>query len=105
VRNRRCVGGEPKQATATARANQMIVDVCCATEHTSRPAASVGLSIQRLMSRSINILQMNVQKQRSVQQSMINDESLKEYAALVVSEPYAFEVDGEFTTSLIGHQS
>jgi hypothetical protein len=57
------------------------------------------------MSRSMNILQMNVQKQLSVQQSMMNDESLKDYTALVVSEPYALEVDGKLTTSPMGHQS
>jgi hypothetical protein len=57
------------------------------------------------MSRSMTILQMNVQKQQSVQQSMMNDESLKDYTALVVSEPCALEVDGKLTTSLMGHQS
>lgn len=70
----------------------------------SRLAASVGLSIRRLMSKSMKILQMNVQKRRNVQQSMMNDKSLKDCTALVVSEPYVFEVDGKASTSPMGHQ-
>ena len=35
---------------------------------------------------------------------MINDASLKEYAALVVSEPHMFEIDGKVRTSPIGYQ-
>jgi hypothetical protein len=34
----------------------------------------------------------------------MNDVSLKEYAALVISEPYVLEMDGKVTTSPMGHQ-
>lgn len=37
--------------------------------------------------------------------AMMNDASLKEYAVLVVSEPYIVEVDGRLTTSPTGYQS
>jgi hypothetical protein len=39
-----------------------------------------------------------------VQHSVMNDVSLKEYAALVISEPYVLEMDRKVTTSPIGHQ-
>lgn len=45
-----------------------------------------------------------MQKRRNVQYSVMNDVELKEYAALVISEPYVFEMDGEVTTSPMGHQ-
>jgi hypothetical protein len=75
----------------------------CSGPHDSS-AASVGFSIRRLMSRSLRFLQLNVQKRRNVQHSVMNDVNLKEYAALVLSEPYVFEMDGKVTTSPIGHQ-
>jgi hypothetical protein len=56
------------------------------------------------MSRSLRFLQLNVQKRRNVQHSVMNDVSLKEYAALVISEPYVLEMDGKVTTSPMGHQ-
>ena len=56
------------------------------------------------MSRLMRFLQLNVQKQRNVQHSMMNDVSLKEYAALMVSEPHVFEMDGKLTTSPMGQQ-
>ena len=36
---------------------------------------------------------------------MINDASLKEYTALVISELYVFEMNRKVRTSLIEHQS
>jgi hypothetical protein len=35
---------------------------------------------------------------------VINDVSLKDYAALVISEPHVFEMNGKVTTSPMGHQ-
>ncbi|KAI7722984.1 hypothetical protein KC353_g42 [Hortaea werneckii] len=40
------------------------------------------------MSRLLRFLQLNVQKQRNVQHSLMNDLNLKEYAALMISEPH-----------------
>jgi hypothetical protein len=34
----------------------------------------------------------------------MNDVNLKEYAALVISEPYVLEMNGKVTTSPIGQQ-
>lgn len=57
------------------------------------------------MSKTLQVLQLNMQKQRDVQHSVMNDTGLKEYAALVISEPYIFEMDGKVRTSPMGHQS
>jgi hypothetical protein len=56
------------------------------------------------MSKPMQILQLNMQKRREVQHSVMNDASLKEYTALIVSEPYVFEMDGKVRTSPMGHQ-
>jgi hypothetical protein len=45
-------------------------------------------------SRTLKILQLNVRKRREVQQSLLNDEELKDYAVLAVSEPYARLIEG-----------
>lgn len=104
ARDRRCAAGALNQATDTVNVRRTVQSAQYVTEHTNRPAANVGSSTQRLMSRQMRFLQLNLQKQRSVQHSMMNDVNLKEYAALVVSEPHVFEVDGKLLTSPIGHR-
>jgi hypothetical protein len=36
-------------------------------------------------------MHLNVGKQRTVQYSLLNDEALKDYAALVILEPYIYK--------------
>jgi len=57
------------------------------------------------MCKPMQILQLNVQKRREVQHSVMNDASLKGYTALAISEPYVFEMEGKVRTSPMGHQS
>jgi len=57
------------------------------------------------MYKPIQILQLNMQKRREVQHSVMNNSSLKEHAALIVSEPYVVEIDRKVRTSPIGHQN
>lgn len=52
----------------------------------------------------MQVLQLNMQKRREVQHSVMNNVNLKEFAALVISEPYVFEMDGKVSTSPVGHQ-
>lgn len=92
-------------ATATVSVKQRPLDVPYATGPTNRPAASVGLSTRQAMCKQMQVLQLNMQKRREVQHSVMNDASLKEYAALAISEPYVFGMDGKVRTSPIGHQS
>jgi hypothetical protein len=56
------------------------------------------------MCKPMQILQLNMQKRREVQHSVMNDSDLKEYTALAISEPYVFEMDGKVRTSPVGHQ-
>jgi exonuclease III len=42
------------------------------------------------MDRALQILQFNVRKSDIVQQSLLNEESLKDFSALVISEPYSW---------------
>lgn len=93
----------PSQATATVTARQNSPNVPFATGLTNRLAASLVSFIRQLISKPIQILQLNMQKRREVQHSVINDASLKEYTALVVSEPYVFDIDGKVRTSPMGH--
>jgi hypothetical protein len=57
------------------------------------------------MCKLMRILKMNMQKRKEVQHSVMNDASQNEYAALVVSKPYVFEIKGKVRTSPMGHQS
>jgi len=53
--------------------------------------------------RTLEILQLNIYKQREVQQSLLNDKGLKDYIALAISEPYARTIDGSVVTVPMGH--
>ncbi|KAI7713817.1 hypothetical protein KC353_g7264, partial [Hortaea werneckii] len=97
--------GVLSQAIATVSVKQRTPDVPYATGLTNRPAASVVLSTQQVMSKQMQVLQLNMQKRREVQHSVMIDAGLKEYTALAISEPYVFEMDGKVRTSPMGHQS
>lgn len=92
-------------ATATVSVKQTNPDVPYATGPTNRPAASVVSSTRQLMCKPMQFLQLNMQKRREVQHSVMNDSGLKDYTALAISEPYVFEMDGKVRTSPMGHQS
>ena len=64
-------------ATATMIVRQNSPDVPYATGPTNRPVASVVSSIQQLMCKPMQILQLNMQKRREAQHSVMNDASLK----------------------------
>ncbi|EAQ85614.1 predicted protein [Chaetomium globosum CBS 148.51] len=55
--------------------------------------------------RTLKILQLNVRKRREVQQSLLNDEGLKDFAVLAISEPYARLIEGSVTTVPMSHHN
>lgn len=55
------------------------------------------------MHKTFRVLQLNVNKRDTVQQSLMNDEQLKEFGALAISEPYARLVGDALTTSPMSH--
>ncbi|KJZ69210.1 hypothetical protein HIM_11410 [Hirsutella minnesotensis 3608] len=52
-----------------------------------------------------SILQLNVRKREPVQQSLMNDEDLRDYGVLAVSEPHARKIDGKVVTSPMMHSN
>lgn len=87
-----------KQAKNTAPGAQ------CVADHTIHLAVSAGFWIWRLMSRSKQFLQMDSQKQRNVQHSMVNDVSPQGHADPLASEPHVFQMDGKVITIPVGRQ-
>lgn len=55
------------------------------------------------MNKTLRILQLNVRKQREVQNSLMNDQELKNFGILALSEPYIRRIDGKIVTSPIKH--
>ncbi|PWI64591.1 hypothetical protein PCL_09521 [Purpureocillium lilacinum] len=66
---------------------------------------TIGHKSFQSMSETLSILQLNVRKREPVQQSLMNDETLKDYAVLAVSEPYARLVDDKVVTSPMWHNN
>jgi hypothetical protein len=58
-----------------------------------------------VMLESLRILQLNAHKSDVVQQSLMNDAGLKDFAVLALSEPYARNIGGEVVTSPMGHHN
>ncbi|EAQ84612.1 predicted protein [Chaetomium globosum CBS 148.51] len=54
---------------------------------------------------TLKILQLNVRKRREVQQSLLNDEGLKDFAVLAISEPYARLIEGSVTAVPMSHHN
>src|SRR4030081_1765070 len=57
------------------------------------------------MHKTLQVLQLNVRKQSMVQQSLMNDERLKDLGALAISEPPAWKSDGTVVTVPMGHSN
>src|ERR1700712_3042453 len=55
------------------------------------------------MHSTLQVLQLNVRKQDTVQHSLMNDDQLREFAVIAISEPYAWTIDNSTTTVPIGH--
>lgn len=75
-RSHRRVAAVLSQDTITVIVKQPASGVWYAADRASRPVASVGPS-RRLMPKPVRTLQLNLQKQRSVYQGMMNDVTLR----------------------------
>ena len=65
-------------------------NVCLVEAPTNRSVEAAALYIHALMSRTFRILQLNVGKREMVQLSLLNDDSLKDFSVLAISEPYSW---------------
>ena len=57
------------------------------------------------MHNTLQVFQLNIRKQSTVQQSVMNDEELKEFGVLALSEPYVRRKDGMLSTVPTGHSN
>jgi hypothetical protein len=55
------------------------------------------------MHKTLQVLQLNVRKQNTVQQSVMNDEQLQNFEILAISEPYVWRNDDTLITVPMGH--
>lgn len=62
---------------------------------TSRSARTAECSIPLVMNRTFTEFQLNVRKQQMGQHSLMNDERLKGFAVLGISESYARKIDNK----------
>jgi exonuclease III len=56
------------------------------------------------MNRQLRVFQLNVRKQKSVHESVMNDEQLKDFAAIAIQEPPARVTNGELWTVPMVHR-
>uniref|UniRef100_A0A093ULR6 Retrovirus-related Pol polyprotein from type-1 retrotransposable element R1 n=1 Tax=Talaromyces marneffei PM1 TaxID=1077442 RepID=A0A093ULR6_TALMA len=56
-----------------------------------------------LMYKSLRVLQLNVGKRDMIQQSLMNDNKIRDYGAIAISEPYARMIENTLVTSPMGH--
>ncbi|KJZ68060.1 hypothetical protein HIM_12549 [Hirsutella minnesotensis 3608] len=84
----------------------------CKKQRTCGKCAKLGIttenvqrSSQTTMLECLRILQLNVRKREVVQQSLMNDADLEDFAALAISEPHARNIDGRVVTSPMGHHN
>jgi hypothetical protein len=70
----------------------------------SRPDRDTGHSILLLVYKILKVFQLNLRKQREVQQSVINDDKSQAFAILTLSEPHTFlKEDRVIMIVLIAH--
>jgi hypothetical protein len=55
------------------------------------------------MYKSLCVLQLNVGKRDTIQQSLINDDKIRDYGVVAISEPYARIIEDTVVTSPMGH--
>ncbi|EAQ85226.1 hypothetical protein CHGG_09240 [Chaetomium globosum CBS 148.51] len=81
-----------------------LVGECRLHDRFSRPPGRPNHSASQ-DAQTLKILQLNVRKRREVQQSLLNDEGLKDFAVLAISEPYARLIEGSVTTVPMSHHN
>jgi hypothetical protein len=92
-----------KQVIVIASVSRRHQSVYRVEDLTNRIAKTAGRSILLLMCKTLKVFQLNLRKQREVQQSVMNDDQLQDFAILALSEPYAFLKEDRVITAPIAH--
>ena len=71
----------------------------------SRLVRTVRYYIHIPMSSTLKMLQLNISKSSTVQQSLLNDGELRDFAVLAIAEPHARTINDRLITSPMGHRN
>src|SRR5271163_1154279 len=105
VRRPRFVANVPRKVIIIKTASTMLFrSVYLVEVLTNRSAEAAVFSTHALMSRTFQILQLNVAKREMVQLSLLNDDNLEDFSVLAISEPYSWRADENNTTVVIPSQ-
>ena len=68
------------------------------------PSAGIApSSTPQGMDSNLKVLQLNIRKQAETQLSLLNDEALRDYAAIATQEPHARKIDDALITTPMSH--
>ena len=93
----------PKRDIITANAWRLSLNVSPVEGHMSRLVGTVENSTHLSMSRIFCTIQLNMQKQGAVHDSLMNDEEIKDVTVLAIQEPQARRIQGKLLTMPMGH--
>jgi endonuclease/exonuclease/phosphatase family metal-dependent hydrolase len=95
----------PRRATTIGIVLKKCLSVYRAEGHTSHITETAGHSTLGDMSSILQILQLNVRKQSMVQQSLMNDEKLRDFGVLAITEPHVWKQGDTLVIVPMGHSN
>jgi hypothetical protein len=95
----------PRKAITIGIVLKKCLSVYRAADHTSHLAGIAGYSTLGDMSSTLQILQLNVRKQSTVQQSLMNDEELRHFGILAITEPHVWKQGNTLVIVPMGHSN
>ena len=84
----------PRKATATVSAARRSLSVFHAEAYINRTAKIVENYIQYNINKIFRIIQLNIQKQSAVHNSLINNKKIQDTAAIAIQESQARRISG-----------